>query len=56
MSTNMNMNAETTNIKGHFDGVKNTDTIVKPDTSTTATLNITSDEELRLLQMRMRME
>ena len=45
MSTNMNTNTETNQIKELSDDVKNTDTNIKPDTSMTATSNITSYEK-----------
>ena len=41
----MNTNTETNQIKELSDDVKNTDTNIKPDTSTTATSNITSYEK-----------
>ena len=41
----MNMSTETNQIKELSDDVKNTDTNIKPDTSTTATSNITSYEK-----------
>ena len=44
-NTNTNTNTETNQIKELSDDVKNTDTNIKPDTSMTATLNITSYEK-----------
>ena len=42
--TNMNTNTDTNDIKELSDDIKTTDTNMRPDTSMTATPNITSDE------------
>ena len=44
-STNMNTNTDTNYMKELSDDVKTMDTNIKPDTSMTATSNITSDEQ-----------
>ena len=47
--TNMNTNTDTNDIKELSDDVKTTDTNIKPDTSMTATPNITSDEQQTMI-------